>query len=122
MRARAAKGPTFASALVVDGRYLCSCARVRACASRVSTGWQVGSGVWTWCVVVRGRRRRRRGVVASFAVSFRLRRGSCVVFGMLLCIAAHVRSAREHDSLVFMYFVPFWRVSCFVCMIVCARL
>ena len=34
----AAKGPTFASALVVDGRYLCSCARVCACESRVLAG------------------------------------------------------------------------------------
>ena len=55
----------------------------------------------------------------SFAMSFRFRRGSCVVFGVLLCIAAHARPARGHDSLVFMYFVLFWRVSCFVCMIVC---
>ena len=47
VRVGAATGPTFASALVVDGRYLCSCVRVRACESRVSTGWQVGSGVWT---------------------------------------------------------------------------
>ena len=68
------------------------------------------------------RRRRRHGVVASFAMSFGLRRGSCVVFGVLLCIAVHARLARGHDSLVFMYFVPFWRVSCFVCMIVCAGL
>ena len=52
-------------------------------------------------------------------MSFRFRRGSCVVFGVLLCIAAHVRPARGHDSLVFMYFVLFWRVSCFVCTIVC---
>ena len=47
VRVGAAKGPTFASALVVDGRYLCSCVRVRACESRVSTGCQVDSGVWT---------------------------------------------------------------------------
>ena len=33
--AGAAEGPTFASALVVDGCYLCSCMRVRACESRV---------------------------------------------------------------------------------------
>ena len=45
--AGAAKGPTFGSALVVDGCYLCSCARVRACESRVLAGWQVSSGVWT---------------------------------------------------------------------------
>ena len=71
---------------------------------------------------VRGRRRRRRGVVTSFAMSFRLRRGSCVVFRVLLCLVAYARPARGHDSPGFMYFVPFWRVSCFVCMIVCAGL
>ena len=38
VRAGAAKGSTFAPALVVDGRYLCSCARVHACESRVSAG------------------------------------------------------------------------------------
>ena len=54
----------------------------------------------------RGRRRHRCGVVASFAMSFRFRRGSCVVFGVLLCIAAHVRPARGNGSLVFMYFCP----------------
>ena len=55
-----------------------------------------------------------------FVVSVRFHRGSCVAFGMLLCIAAYARPAREHDSLILMYFVPFWRVSCFVCVIVCA--
>ena len=53
-------------------------------------------GGWTWCFVVRGRRRRWRGGVAPFVVSV----------GMLLCIAAYARPAREHDSLIFMYFVP----------------
>ena len=71
-------------------------------------------------MVVWGRRRRRRGVVALFEVSTALHRGSCVVCGISLCIAAYVRPAREHDSLIFMYFVLFWRVSCFVCVIVCA--
>ena len=47
VRVGAATGPTFASALVVDGRYLCSCVRVCVCESRVSTDWQVGSGLWT---------------------------------------------------------------------------
>ena len=54
-------------------------------------------------------------------VSVRLRRGSCVAFGMLLCIAAYARPAREHDSLFLcVYFVPFWHVSCFVRVIMCA--
>ena len=49
-----------------------------------------------------------------------------VSVGMLLCIAAYARPAREHDSLIFMYFVPILAVSCFVCAIVraadvCAR-
>ena len=62
MRAGAAKGPTFAAALVVGGRYLC--ARV-ACELglvglgwfglvRVGLGWVVGllSRGWIRCVVV----------------------------------------------------------------------
>ena len=43
----------------------------------------------------------------------------CCIVGRVLCIAAYVRPAREHDSLVFMYFVLFWCVSCFVCVILC---
>ena len=57
--------------------------------------------------------------MAPFEVPTVLRRGSCVVCGILLCIAAYVRPAREHDSLIFMYFVLFWCVSCFVCVILC---
>ena len=71
---------------------------------------------------IRGRRRRRRGVVPSFAMSFRVRRRPCVVFRVLLCIVAYARPARGHDSQVFMNLVPFCRVLCFVCVIMCAGL
>ena len=54
-------------------------------------------------------------------VSTVLRRGSCAVCGMIVwcCRVACACPACDHDSLVFMYFVPLWRVSCFVCVIVC---
>ena len=72
-------------------------------------------------MVVLGRRRRWRGVVAPFVVPAVLRRGSCAVCGMIVwcCRVACACPACDHDLLIFMYFVPFWRVSCFVCVIAC---
>ena len=50
-----------------------------------------------------------------------LRCGSCAVCVMIVwcCRVACACPACDHDLLIFMYFVPFWRVSCFVCVIAC---
>ena len=93
--AGAAEGPTFASALVVDGCYLCSCVRVRACESRV---WPVDKSA--------------RGVDVMFCCSrsvSALVRSCGAVRGVRRDVTVYCRvrsSAREHDSLIFMYFVP----------------
>ena len=60
-------------------------------------------------MVVRGRRRRRRGVVAPFVVSTVLHRGSRAVCGMVVwcCRVARTCPACDHDSLISMCFVLF---------------
>ena len=40
----------------------------------------------------------------------------CWIF-ICYCRVACARPAREHDSSIFVYLAPFWRVSCFVCVI-----